>query len=258
MWGDGNNGVIKEKIWKVGGMYDAAIQQIVMWLEKAVTVAENNKQKDALQKLIKYYKSGDVKDFDDYCIAWVKDLDSKIDVVNGFIEVYMDPIGKKGSFESVVSIKDEEATKTIKAIADNAQWFEDNSPLFPQHKKKVVKGISAKDSGLLKDLYEDKTVEGMSRFENVEELLNGIKEFSLSKDDSGEPITLDLYLQDIALLTDADKDSESDDKVTLMTIHAAKGLEFPHVYLVGMEENLFPSQMALSSRNELEEERRLH
>ncbi len=115
----------------------------------------------------------------------------------------------------------------------------------------------AKDSGLLKDLYEDKTVEGMSRFENVEELLNGIKEFSLSKDDSGEPITLDLYLQDIALLTDADKDSESDDKVTLMTIHAAKGLEFPHVYLVGMEENLFPSQMALSSRNELEEERRL-
>jgi len=138
------DGVIKEKIWKVGGMYDAAIQQIVMWLEKAVTVAENNKQKDALQKLIKYYKSGDVKDFDDYCIAWVKDLDSKIDVVNGFIEVYMDPIGKKGSFESVVSIKDEEATKTIKAIADNAQWFEDNSPLFPQHKKKVVKGISAK------------------------------------------------------------------------------------------------------------------
>ncbi len=115
----------------------------------------------------------------------------------------------------------------------------------------------AKESGVLKDLYEDKTVEGMSRFENVEELLNGIKEFSETKDESGEPITLDLYLQDIALLTDADKDAEGDDKVTLMTIHAAKGLEFPHVYLVGMEENLFPSQMALASRNELEEERRL-
>ncbi len=115
----------------------------------------------------------------------------------------------------------------------------------------------AKESGLLKDLYEDKTVEGMSRFENVEELLNGIKEFSEAKDESGEPITLDLYLQDIALLTDADKDSENTDQVTLMTIHAAKGLEFPHVYLVGMEENLFPSQMALSSRNDLEEERRL-
>ncbi len=115
----------------------------------------------------------------------------------------------------------------------------------------------AKESGLLKDLYEDKTVEGMSRFENVEELLNGIKEFSEAKDDSGEPITLDLYLQDIALLTDADKDIEDNDRVTLMTIHAAKGLEFPHVYLVGMEENLFPSQMALSSRNDLEEERRL-
>ncbi len=138
------NGVVMEKIWKVGGMYSASIEKIVFWLEKAVTVAENEKQKDALQKLIKYYNTGDVKDFDDYCIAWVKDLDSKIDVVNGFIEVYMDPIGKKGSFESVVSIKDEVATKTIKTIADNAQWFEDHTPLLPQHKKKEVKGISAK------------------------------------------------------------------------------------------------------------------
>ena len=138
------DGKVTEKIWKVGGMYSAAIEKIVFWLEKSVTVAENAKQKDALEKLIKYYKSGDVRDFDEYCIAWVKDLDSKIDVVNGFIEVYMDPIGKKGSFESVVSIKDEVATKTIKVIADNAQWFEDNSPLLPQHKKKVVKGISAK------------------------------------------------------------------------------------------------------------------
>ncbi len=138
------DGKVKEKIWKVGGMYGASIEKIVMWLEKAVTVSENAKQKDALQKLIKYYTTGNVKDFDDYCIAWVKDLDSKIDVVNGFIEVYMDPIGKKGSFESVVSIKDEVATKTIKTIADNAQWFEDHTPLLPQHKKKEVKGISAK------------------------------------------------------------------------------------------------------------------
>lgn len=138
------NGKVTERIWKMGGMYSGSIEKIVMWLEKAVTVAENDKQKDALEKLIKFYKSGDVKDFDEYCIAWVKDLDSKIDVVNGFIEVYMDPIGKKGSYESVVSIKDEVATKTIKAIADNAQWFEDHSPLMPQHKKKQVKGISAK------------------------------------------------------------------------------------------------------------------
>ncbi len=138
------DGKVTEKIWKVGGMYSASIEKIVMWLSKAVTVAENPKQKDALEKLIKYYKTGSVKDFDDYCIAWVKDLDSKIDVVNGFIEVYMDPIGKKGSYESVVSIKDEVATKTIKAIAENAQWFEDNSPLMPKHKKKQVKGISAK------------------------------------------------------------------------------------------------------------------
>ncbi len=115
----------------------------------------------------------------------------------------------------------------------------------------------AKESGMLKDLYEDKTVEGMSRFENVEELLNGIKEFSEVKDDSGEPITLDLWLQDVALLTDADKQDDDDDKVTLMTIHAAKGLEFSNVYLVGMEENLFPNQMSLNSRQELEEERRL-
>ncbi len=138
------DGKVTEKVWKSGGMYGAAIDKIIMWLAKAATVAENDKQKDALQKLIRFYTTGDVKDFDEYCIAWVKDLDSKIDVVNGFIEVYMDPIGKKGSFESVVSIKDDEATKTIKAIAENAQWFENNAPLLPQHKKKEVKGISAK------------------------------------------------------------------------------------------------------------------
>ncbi len=138
------NGQIVEKVWKVGGMYSPAIEKIVGWLEKAVTVAENDKQKKALELLIQFYRTGDLKTFDDYSIAWVADVDSRIDVVNGFIEVYLDAIGKKGSFESVVSLKDMEATKRIKAIADQAQWFEDNSPLMPEHKKKAVKGITAK------------------------------------------------------------------------------------------------------------------
>ncbi|MES2764095.1 MAG: dihydrofolate reductase [Bacteroidota bacterium] len=138
------NGVIVEKVWKVGGMYTKAIEKIVYWLEKAITVAENAEQKDALQKLVVFYKSGSLKDFDEYNIAWVKDTKSAVDVVNGFIEVYEDPLGKKGSFESVVSIKDFEASKRIANIGENAQWFEDNSTLFPEHKKKNVKGISAK------------------------------------------------------------------------------------------------------------------
>ncbi len=138
------NGVIKEKTWKVGGMYTQAIEKIVYWLEKAVAVAENPEQKSALEKLVVFYKSGSLKDFDAYNIAWVKDTKSAIDVVNGFIEVYEDPLGKKGTFESVVSIKDFEASKRIATIGDNAQWFEDHSTLLPQHKKKNVKGISAK------------------------------------------------------------------------------------------------------------------
>lgn len=138
------NGKVSEKTWKVGGMYGPAIGQIVYWLEKAIPVAENAQQKDALQKLVKYYRSGDLKDFDAYSIAWVNDTKSRLDVVNGFIEVYKDAIGKKGSFESVVSLKDMEATKRLEAIAREAQWFEDNSPLMPEHKKKTVKGITAK------------------------------------------------------------------------------------------------------------------
>lgn len=138
------NGALVEKTWKVGGMYTQAIEKIVYWLEKAVTVAENDKQKEALQKLITFYKTGSLKDFDEYCIAWVKDTESAIDVVNGFIEVYEDPLGKKGSFESVVSVRDIEASKRIATIGANAQWFEDNSTLLPEHKKKNVKGISAK------------------------------------------------------------------------------------------------------------------
>lgn len=138
------HGVITEKVWKVGGMYTQAIEKIVYWLEKAVTVAENENQKDALVKLIQFYKSGSVKDFDGYNIAWVKDVNSAIDVVNGFIEVYQDPLGIKGSFESVVSVKDFVASKRIATIGANAQWFEDNSSIQAEHKKKNVVGISAK------------------------------------------------------------------------------------------------------------------
>lgn len=138
------NGKIVEKVWKVGGMYSSAIEKMVYWLEKAATVTENDKQKAALNGLIKFYKSGDVVDFDNYNLAWVVDTASVIDVVNGFIEVYHDPLGLKGSFESVVSIKDFESTKRIATIGANAQWFEDNSTILPEHKKKKVTGISGK------------------------------------------------------------------------------------------------------------------
>src|SRR5690606_1521824 len=137
-------GVIREKVWKKGGMYSPAIERIIYWLEKATTVAENDQQKKALELLIEYYKTGDLKTWDQYNIAWVSDTTSRIDVVNGFIEVYMDPLGKKASFESVASIKDMVATERIKKIAAQAQWFEDNSPLIPSHKKEEVKGITAK------------------------------------------------------------------------------------------------------------------
>jgi dipeptidyl-peptidase-3 len=138
------NGALTEKKWMVGGMYSAAISKMVYWLEKASTVAENAEQKDALDKLVTFYKTGSLKDFDEYNIAWVKDVNSTVDVVNGFIEVYNDPLGFKGSYESCVSIKDMEASKRINTIGSNAQWFEDNSPLMPEHKKKSVKGITAK------------------------------------------------------------------------------------------------------------------
>lgn len=138
------NGQVVEKVWKVGGMYSPAIEKIVYWLEKAIPVAENEQQKKALELLVAYYKTGDLIVFDAYSIAWANDTASRLDVVNGFIEVYLDAIGKKGSFESIVSMKDMEATKRINAIAQQAQWFEDNSPLMDAHKKKEVKGITAK------------------------------------------------------------------------------------------------------------------
>ncbi len=138
------DGKIVEKVWKIGGMYDAAIKQIVYWLEKASTVAENPKQAAALDLLVEFYKTGNLRKFDEYNIAWVADTDSRIDVVNGFIEVYGDALGYRGSWESVVSIRDLEASKRIAAIGGAAQWFEDHSTIQADHKKKNVVGISAK------------------------------------------------------------------------------------------------------------------
>jgi len=138
------NGKIVAKTWKVGGMYSQAIEKIVFWLEKAVKVAENPQQQKTLERLIAYYNSGNVQDWDKYNIAWVNDTNSRTDVVNGFIEVYNDPLGYKGSFESVVSFKDLEATKRIEAVSKEAQWFEDNSPIMDSHKKESVKGITGK------------------------------------------------------------------------------------------------------------------
>jgi dipeptidyl-peptidase-3 len=143
------DGKIIERTWKVGGMYTQAIEKIVYWLEKAIVVAETPEQKKSLELLVEYYKTGDLKKFDEYNIAWVSDVNSTIDNVNGFIEVYQDALGKRGSFEAVVSIKDFEATKMIEIIARNAQWFEDNSPLFPNHKKKEVKGIIGKSINVI-------------------------------------------------------------------------------------------------------------
>lgn len=138
------NDILKEKVWKSGGMYVAAIDKIIFWLEKAVTVAENENQRVTLEKLIRFYKSGDPVHFDEYSISWVADSVSNIDVVNGFIEVYEDALQKKGAFESIVSMRDMEATRRIAAISKEAQWFEDHSTIMDNHKKKNVKGISAK------------------------------------------------------------------------------------------------------------------
>ena len=138
------DGELLERTWKVGGMYSPAIEQIVFWLEKAATVAENDLQKAWIEKLIRYYQSGDLKDYDEYNIAWVADTDSRIDAINGFTEVYGDPLGYRGAWESVVSIRDLAATHRISTIGGQAQWFEDHSPILDEHKKQNVVGISAK------------------------------------------------------------------------------------------------------------------
>jgi dipeptidyl-peptidase-3 len=139
-----NSGKTQERVWSTKGMYGKSITQIVYWLGRAVDVAETVEQKAALGKLILFYSSGDLKMWDDYNIAWVKDTRSRVDVVNGFIEVYGDPLGMRADYESVVSFKDLEASKRIAALARDAQWFENNSPIMDAHKKKNVVGITAK------------------------------------------------------------------------------------------------------------------
>lgn len=138
------DGRIYEQVWKVGGMYSAAIEKIIVWLEKAETVAENDAQREVIRLLIEFYRSGDLKVFDAYSIAWLKDTGSQVDFVNGFIESYGDPLGMKASWESIVNFKDMEATHRTETISSNAQWFEDHSPVDARFKKEEVKGVSAK------------------------------------------------------------------------------------------------------------------
>lgn len=138
------NGVVKEKTYKIDEMYSNAIKEILHWLEKANKVAENESQKKYTSLLIDYYKTGDLKTWDEYNIVWASDVKSQCDYVNGFIEDYNDPLGMKATWEAVVNFKDMEATKRTELISSNAQWFEDNSPVNKEYKKKEVKGVSAK------------------------------------------------------------------------------------------------------------------
>ena len=138
------NGQIQEKVWKVAGLYSPAIEAIVAELEKAISFAENKAQKETIETLIDYYRTGDLRTFDAYSILWVEDTASEVDFVNGFIETYGDPLGRKASWESTVNFINKEATKRTKTISDNAQWFEDHSPIDPRFKKEQVKGVSAK------------------------------------------------------------------------------------------------------------------
>jgi dipeptidyl-peptidase III len=140
----GEKGRIREEVWKVGGMYGEAIGKMVFWLEKAVPLADSPVQRKCLEELIRYYRTGDLRTFDEYSISWVKDTESMVDLINGFIETYGDPLSYRGSFESLVYFKDLEATRRIAAIAAQAQWFEDHSPILPRHRKKEVRGISAR------------------------------------------------------------------------------------------------------------------
>jgi dipeptidyl-peptidase-3 len=136
------NGQLKEIVWKSGGMYGPAIDKIAENLEKAIPFAENDQQKKALRLLVEYYRSGDLKKFDEYNIEWLKDTESTIDVINGFIEVYHDPKGYKADFEAAVQYNDPDATEKMAIVSKNAQYFEDNSTIAPEHKKKEVKGVS--------------------------------------------------------------------------------------------------------------------
>ena len=137
-------GKVVEKVWKVDGLYSPAIEKIVYWLQKALTVAENNQQKKVIALLIDFYRTGDLRTFDEYNIHWLQDQKSRIDFINGFIETYGDPLGLKASWESVVNFKNLEATRRTEIISQNAQWFEDHSPTDSRFKKEKVRGVSAK------------------------------------------------------------------------------------------------------------------
>ena len=138
------NGQLVERVWKVGGLYSEAIERIVAELEKAAAFAENEKQRQIITTLIDYYRTGDLRTFDAYSILWVEDTDSQVDFVNGFIETYGDALGLKASWESTVNFRNEEATRRTQTISENAQWFEDHSPVDRRFKKERVKGVSAK------------------------------------------------------------------------------------------------------------------
>ncbi len=139
-----HDGTIEEQVWRIGGLYGKAIEKIVYWLLRASQVAEDSHQKEVIDALIDFYVTGDLKTFDRYSILWVADVQPRVDFVNGFIETYEDPLGMRGSWESLVNFKDLEATRRTQTISDNAQWFEDHSPVDPRFRKPEVKGVSAK------------------------------------------------------------------------------------------------------------------
>ena len=138
------NGVLKERIYKSGGLYGSAIDEIIKWLALAQGVAENQAQGDAIGLLIEYYKTGDLQIWDDYNVAWTAATEGNIDYINGFVEVYNDPLGYRGSYETIVQINDFDMSQKMKVLSDNAQWFEDNSTLMDEHKKKNVVGVTYK------------------------------------------------------------------------------------------------------------------
>jgi dipeptidyl-peptidase-3 len=139
----GSDGHLQEITWYKNGMYGQAIEQILTWLRKALDYTENEAQKQWLEALVNYYETGDLKAFNDYNISWVRDTSSHVDLINGFIETYSDPLGLKGTWESIVHIKDEKATKRTEILSQNAQWFEDNAPINDEFKKKEVTGVTA-------------------------------------------------------------------------------------------------------------------
>ncbi len=139
----GESGDIEERVWKLSGMYGEAIEKIVYWLEMAKKYA-NEAQQEIISLLVEFYRTGDLRTFDEYSIKWVGDVDSRVDFINGFIEVYGDPLGRKATWESVVNFRNEEASRRTQIIAGNAQWFEDNAPINPEYRKPQVKGVSAK------------------------------------------------------------------------------------------------------------------